>query len=101
MKLHALREADELIDTLPKDDVAKILTAFGLLAANRSAELKIKQLRGRIKELVIKQYRIIFFREKLTIYVIDIFRKQSKKTPQRIIQRAEKIYKEFQNKHNE
>ena len=63
-----------------------------LLEADRTEFLDIKQLSGKIRELIVRQYRLVFFRKEEIIYVIDIFKKQSQKTPRRIIERAERLY---------
>lgn len=53
----------------------------------------IKTLRGPIKELIVKQYRMLFFTLGYTIYFVRVFRKKSKKTPRKEIEYAERIYK--------
>lgn len=42
-------------------------------------------------------HAIVFFRLDDTIYAVDIFKKQSRKTPPRIIKRAIKIYQMMAN----
>jgi len=90
--LHIFRDVDSFIYSLPGDDSLKILMDLDLLEADRTEFLDIKQLSGKIRELIVRQYRLVFFRKEEIIYVIDIFKKQSRKTPWRIIKRAEKIY---------
>jgi hypothetical protein len=41
----------------------------------------IKTLRGPVKELIVGQYRLVCFGESEIIYVVDAFKKQSRKTP--------------------
>jgi phage-related protein len=42
-----------------------------------------------------KADRIVFFRIGNLGYVVDAFRKKSKKTPKQIIERAERIYQDI------
>ncbi len=55
----------------------------------------IKSLKGEIKELIIKRYRIIFFIDKNIVYCIAAFVKKSAKTPKRELENAERIYKKI------
>jgi phage-related protein len=57
--------------------------------------LVIKKLRGKVKELVVGQCRIVFFAVGSTIYVIDAFKKQSQKTPRSVIERATDLYNQL------
>ncbi len=86
-------DVTNFLDTIPESDAAKILAHLKALQENQTEGLFIKPLKGKIKEIVIRQYRIIFFEKGTRRYAVDAFKKQSKKTPQRIINRAEKIYK--------
>ena len=54
---------------------------------------RIKTLRGPIKELIVKEYRILFFIHEYIIYFVRAFRKKSMKTPRKEIEYAERIYK--------
>lgn len=93
MTLVILDEVAEFVDKLSPDNSAKILAGLRFLELNRTEVLSIKPLKHKIMELVIKQYRVIFFRFDAKIYVVEIFKKQSQKTPQRIIERAERIHR--------
>lgn len=85
----------EFVDRLHPEDAAKMRAQLEMLLKGRTEELVIKTLRGKIKELIVKRYRIIFFKKEGMIYVVDAFKKQSKKTPQHIIERSEAIYKQI------
>lgn len=54
---------------------------------------RIKNLRGPIRELIVKEYRILFFIHEHIIYFVRAFRKKSKKTPRKEIEYAERVYK--------
>ncbi len=73
----------------------KMKASFPVLEAGNFQLLHIKQLRGDIKELKIKNHRFIFFIHAADIYFISAFIKKTNKTPLREIENALKIYKEI------
>jgi len=95
MNLHILNDVTNFLDGLSEDDAAKIFAHLKSLESNQIEGLIIKPLKGKIKELIVRQYRIIFFRIGEKGYAVDAFKKQSQKTPRRIIERAEKIYRDI------
>lgn len=94
MNLQILDNVTDFLESLSEDDAAKIFAHLKSLEANQTEGLTIKPLKGKIKELVVRQYRIIFFRIGEKGYAVDAFKKQSQKTPRRIIGRAERIYQD-------
>ena len=97
MNLQILGTFTKFLDGLSAGDSGKIYAHLKSLERDQTEGLTIKPLKGKIQEIVVKQYRIVFFRIGATGYVVDAFRKQSKKTPKRIIERAEKIYRDIKN----
>ncbi|MDO8469798.1 MAG: type II toxin-antitoxin system RelE/ParE family toxin [bacterium] len=95
MNIRILDDTSDFLERIPEDDTAKIIAHLKSLQENRTEGLLIKPLKGKIREMVVKQYRIVFFFVGSTGYVVDAFRKKSQKTPKRIIERAEKIYKDI------
>ena len=95
MSLQVLDTVIEFLESLPADDAAKIAAHLKSLEMDQTEGLTIKPLKGKIKEIVVKQYRVVFFRTGTRGYVVDVFRKQSKKTPKRVIERAERIYRDM------
>lgn len=95
MKLVILDDALAFIDNLTPEDSAKILANLKFLEMKRTEVLIVKPLKGKIMEISVKQYRFVFCKVGMIIYVIDGFKKQSQKTPPRIIERAEKIYRKI------
>lgn len=93
MNVWILDNVRKSLDKLKEDDSAKILAYLKSLEENHTEGLVIKTLKGKIKEIIVRQYRIIFFTIGTTIYVVNAFKKQSQKTPERIIEKTEKIYK--------
>ena len=100
MKLNVLSDVDDFINKLSDKESGKILAQLEFLKISQTEALIIKSLKGKIRELRIRQYRIVFFKIGTIIYVVDAFKKQSQKTPQGIIKKAEKIYKNIE-KRNE
>ncbi|MBI4155931.1 MAG: type II toxin-antitoxin system RelE/ParE family toxin [Candidatus Zambryskibacteria bacterium] len=83
------------INNLPLKDQEKVIGAATALETGDFQSVFVKQLRGEIKELRVKKYRLIFFIHANSICFIRIFIKKSKKTPKNEIDIAEKIYKLF------
>lgn len=97
MHIRIFDDVSDFLSKIPEDGSAKILAHLKSLQENRTEGLTIKPLKGKIKEILVRQYRVIFFSIGTTGYVVDAFKKQSRKTPKRIIERAEKIYKDIVN----
>ena len=95
MKLVILDDVIVFIDACALEDSAKIFAELNFLEMGRTEVLLIEPLKGKIMELSVKRYRIVFCKVGATIYVIDVFKKQSAKTPLRIIEQAEKIYRKI------
>lgn len=91
-KLIVLDEVNAFIEDLERDTPDKIYASLEFLAAGKIDSILVKPIKGKIKELSVRQYRIIFCQIGDVIYVIAGFKKQSKKTPHRIIERAEQMY---------
>ncbi len=95
MKLHIFDAVHRFLDSISVEDSAKIVAHLKSLQDGHTEGLTIKPLKGKIKELVVRQYRIIFFFTGDAGYAVAAFKKQSKKTPKRVIEHAEKIYKDI------
>lgn len=93
MTTQQLKEVADFIEGLPDKDSAKILAQIKSIELDKTEALVMKPLKGKIMELKVNKYRVVFFKVKNIIYVVDAFRKRSDKAPKRIIDRAEKIYK--------
>lgn len=88
-----LESVEDFIRQQNLSDQAKIAAAVTVMGEGNFSILHIKTIKSPIKELIIKQYRIIFFSEKNTLYFIGAFIKKTSKTPKSEIDKAEKIYK--------
>lgn len=98
MRIVILDDVLDFLKSLSREEDAKIMAHLKSLELNQTEGLIIKPLKRKVKELIVKQNRIVFFRIGDTGYVVDAFKKQSKKTPERIIERAEKIYRSIDEK---
>ncbi len=94
---HAIRfdSVTEFLEELPRNDAAKILAGVSKLEQGDFQSSYIKTLRGPLKELIVKQYRVIFFIHEHSIFLVCAFRKKSKKTPRGEIEYAEHVYTMF------
>jgi phage-related protein len=93
--LLVFQQPEELIELTPEPTKSKIESAFMTLRHNRFNDVRVKTLRGKIKEIIIKRFRFIFFIEFGNIYVVRGFTKKSNKTPIQEIEYAEKKHREL------
>ena len=85
--------AREFIIGLPEDVGSKIAMALEVMQEGKIQLIHTKKLHGKIRELIIKNCRILFFIETKKIYLTNGFIKKTNKTPVKEIEYAEKIYK--------
>lgn len=78
---------------LPSKDCSNIEGDADVMRSGDLHSPRIKTLKGPIKELIVKEYRILFFIHEHIIYFVRAFRKKSKKTPLKEIEYAERTYK--------
>ena len=88
-----LKGIEDFIFDLPFSDQDKISGAIEALRNKKFDSVFIKQLKGDIKELKVKKYRLIFFIHEDIVYFLRIFIKKTSKTPKNEIDIAEKNYK--------
>jgi phage-related protein len=97
MKLVILKDVFAFLEKISTEEYARIVADLQSLVSGETSRLIIKPLHGKIMELSAGQSRIIFCRMEMTIYAMIAFKKQSKKTPLRILRRAEKIFQIVKN----
>lgn len=89
-----LDRAKGFIQNLEIHDRAKIAAAIKTLESGNFQSVETKTLKGPIKELIVRSYRITFFVSKEhTIYFVSGFRKQTRKTPRNEIEYSQNIFK--------
>jgi phage-related protein len=89
------KEAKDFIEGLSLKDIAKVKVSIATMQIGKWGSINVKTLRNSIKELIIKNYRFIFFIHKNFIYFVEAFVKKTQKTPKQEIDKAETIYKNF------
>ena len=94
-RVRSLGPADAYIRELPPAAQVKIAADTTLLAEDENAEVRTKQLKGAIRELIIGHHRLTYFRLEHTLYLVRGFRKKTQKTPRNEIEYAEQIYKQL------
>jgi phage-related protein len=86
---------DKYIENLPEKERVKVHGSISALKKGDFGAVHIKQLKDSIRELIIKQHRLLFFQKDQVFYFVRAFRKKSMKTPKLEIEYAEKIYKDI------
>ena len=85
-----LDSVNKMIADIPEADRAKIAAAVTVVSEGRFNLVYIKPFRGKLRELIVKKYRFIFFIHESFLYFIHSFVKKSNKTPKKEIDRAQK-----------
>jgi len=98
-EVRIFEEVREFIRDLDIKDRAKIAATIKMMEFGDFQSIEIKTLKGQIKELIVRSYRIVFFIIKnRIIYFVSGFRKKTQKTPKNEIDNAQKILNIFKNK---
>ncbi len=92
-KTEFLDKVKEFIQKLTIENQGKVAANINAIRMGQFGSVYIKTLKGAIKELLVKNYRFIFFIEKHIIYFVSAFIKKTQKAPKQEIENAEKIYK--------
>jgi phage-related protein len=90
-----LKSADDMLNNMGETDRAKTAAAIMAISKGEFHLVYTKPLRGKIRELIVKKYRFIFFTHQEFLYFVNAFIKKSKKTPKKEIDHAYKIYQEI------
>ncbi|HEU0085657.1 MAG TPA: type II toxin-antitoxin system RelE/ParE family toxin [Candidatus Paceibacterota bacterium] len=88
-----LGETNKFIESLGSNERKKIHAAVVFLEQGDFRSVHVKTLSGVIKELIVKRYRIIFFVNRGSLYIVSIFMKKTNKTPRAHIEKAERLCK--------
>ena len=92
-KAFLMSSVESFLGTLPTTNRGQIKANITLLENGDFQTPYTKKLKGVIRELIIGNYRLIFFIKDNIIYFTSAFRKKSAKTPTKEIKQAEKYYK--------
>jgi len=93
LKVIVLNEVEIFRKSLSEKDKSKINASIIAMRFGQHESIYTKPLKGTLRELIIKRFRFIFFKDKDIIYFIGAFIKKTNKTPRKEIENAEKIYK--------
>ena len=87
-----LQKVKEFIAILSDEDKIKFRGIAHSMELGIFDSLYIKTLKTPIRELIIKNYRFIFFINKNEIWFVGAFIKKTAKTPKNEIENAKKLY---------
>lgn len=90
-----LEYANRYLESLPAVEKANIIGDIHALRTGKLEKVRIKQLQGPIRELIVGNHRITYFKHAATLYFVRGFRKKSNKTPRQEIEYARSIYKKI------
>lgn len=92
-RVHVLHLATTYIQSQSNKEQAFIRAHITALGARDFASVRTKQLRGPVRELIVRHHRLSYFHFEANLYVVRGFRKKSAKTPRKEIEYAEEVYK--------
>ncbi len=84
---------NEFLASLPDTVQAKIRVNARTMQSGNFQSVYVKTLRGPIRELIVKEYRVLFFIKHNVICFVHAFQKKAAKTPLAEIERAMRVYK--------
>jgi len=87
--------AREYISSLPEKEHGRISSDINAMKEGRFDEVRTKQLRGSIHELIRGRHRITYFKIDSTLYFVRGFAKKTAKTPRAEIEYAEQKINEL------
>jgi phage-related protein len=90
-------KAKKYISSLTPKHQARLKGHIDLLAEQQYDFIETKPLRGKVREILVGGYRAIYFTIENVIFVVDIFKKSTQKTPPKRIEHAEKLYRSVLN----
>jgi len=93
LTIQILDKVKAFLDSVPSQDHAKITAAITIMKTGPAEVVVTRQISGSIRELKVKQYRVLYFQHERSIYFVGGFTKKSQKTPLREIENAKQIQK--------
>jgi len=93
MQVHTFTPATEYLYSLPKLERSRIIEDMQMLAQTDNRSVRTKQLKGPVRELIVGDHRLTYFKFADALYFVRGFRKRTRKTPPAEIEYAEKAYK--------
>lgn len=93
LNVRVLNHATKYLDQLTAKDRGPIAEEMEAMRSTHGMSPYTKQLRGPVRELVIGDHRLLYFKIDSNLYFVSGFRKKTQKTPRSEIEYAEKMYK--------
>ncbi|MBI5004100.1 type II toxin-antitoxin system RelE/ParE family toxin [Candidatus Kaiserbacteria bacterium] len=90
-----LASVKDFIAKLSITNQAKVAAAINMMVNGEFGSVYTKKLKGPVHELIVKSYRFVYYIKGNEIYFVNAFVKKSAKTPKRVIEHAEKLFKNF------
>lgn len=90
-----LNEVHNYVQKLKLSESAKLLAQIEALQSGDYDSINTKQLREKVRELILGNHRFIYFEYENILYFTNAFRKKSNKTPKKEIDYAENILKKL------
>ena len=94
-RIKTFNEVIARIDLLSDEDRGKIVLAFDALEYGYFHTVHTKMVRSPIRELIVKEYRILLCIKNGTVYFLTFFVKKTAKTPKSEIKKAVRLYKQL------
>ncbi len=88
-----LSRSNDYILTLSEAERAKVLAHMTFMKEGDFVNITTKKLDGPIRELIVKQHRLIYFKMNSVLYFVSAFKKQSAKTPKVELDYAKEVFK--------
>jgi phage-related protein len=97
LDIQVLDSVEKHLGSLKLSDEAKIRAAMGVMRRGTFSAVHTKPVKGKIRELIVRQFRLLYFLKDKTLYFVSMFVKKTAKTPKHEIEYAEKIFKVIKN----
>lgn len=92
-RFRLLASAEKYLRNISESERARIDADMYAMSLGDESQVKTKQLRGAIRELIAGSHRLTYFALDGTLYFVRGFRKKSAKTPRQEIEYAEQVHK--------
>ena len=95
IKLHFLEGFRQYVENIADAGRGAISRDIEAMKKNTTEAISTKQLRGPVRELIVGNHRVTYFKIRSDIYFVRGFRKKSQKTPKSQIAYAQMMYRFF------
>src|SRR3989338_3960331 len=96
LQVHVLDPAKDYLRTLDRRERGRLYSDIETMRRGNFTEVRTKQLKGTVRELIRGRHRITYFKLGPTLYFVRGFAKKSMKTPKKEIDYAEQTLQVIQ-----